>query len=36
VRVGTSLWRQGGEEDLWDVDSQSGTGGENKIWSVKI
>jgi hypothetical protein len=36
--VGTSMWRQGGGEEVWDVEQSEGEwGGEvgNKIWSVK-
>jgi hypothetical protein len=32
---GESLWRYGGEEELWDVGQSEGGWERNKIWSVK-
>jgi hypothetical protein len=34
--VGTSTWRQVGGEKVWDVEqSEGGSSGGNKIWSIK-
>jgi hypothetical protein len=35
VGGGTFTWRQGGGEEVWDVDQSEGGWGGNKIWSVK-
>jgi hypothetical protein len=33
--VGTSTWRQGSGEEVWDMEQSEGRWGINKIWSVK-